>query len=81
MANINVRKRLESIQSELEQVGKHIALYSGVDEKQADVVDRIATDIAQSAAAIAQVARERQGVTNAKSLVKRVRKALGFTYP
>lgn len=81
MANINAKKRLDSLLKEIEQVGKHIALYSGVDQKDAEQIDRDATAICESAAAIAQIAREKIGYTNAKTLVKRVRKALGFTMP
>jgi len=82
MANMNVKKRLESIDAELRAVLFHVKQHSGVDARQAVLVDNAATCIVESAAAIAEVAREAQGIRERPgSLVRKIRKALGFTRP
>lgn len=81
MANINIRKRIENISNDLEELIKHVKMYSGIDARDAVFVDNVATDIAAEAADLASIARAAQGQTGHSSLVKRVRKALGFTYP
>jgi hypothetical protein len=82
MPNIRIRQALERLQSELNRVGTHIALHSGIDQKDAVIVDNIATDIAITATQIAEMARQRQGSTvPSGKLVRDTRKALGFTVP
>lgn len=81
MANINVRKQIESISNDLDRLYKHMHQYTEISAKDATFVDNVATDIAVTAAAIAAQAREAQGQRGTSSLVARVRKALGFTYP
>jgi len=81
MANMNVRKRVESIATDLNAVIKHVVQHSGIDSKDAMFVDNIATEIAAQAARLASEARARQGDRSAHKLVEKVRKALGFTYP
>jgi hypothetical protein len=81
MANINVKKRLERISDDIDQVLKHIAQYSGVDRKEAPFIDNLATGIAQQASRIAAAARATEGDRTAPNLPKKVRKALGFSYP
>ena len=80
MANMNVRARLEKISNELNEVKKHIAMYSGIDKKDALFIDNVTTDIAKEAASIAMTARDVQGDKSAKKTMVKVRKALGFTY-
>jgi len=80
VANINVKKALERIRREINQVGKHIQFHSGVDKRDANLVDDAATDIAVTAAQIAEIARQAAGQRET-GLVKRTRKTLGFTYP
>jgi hypothetical protein len=80
MPNIRVRQAILRIQTEINRVGHHIVQYSGIDKKDALAIDNAASDIATTAAQIAELAQQAQGVrtTGAK---RRVRKALGFTYP
>lgn len=44
------------------------------------LVDNICSDIAQAAAAVAAHARKSMGNTSHKTVVKKVRKGLGFSY-
>lgn len=81
MANMNVKKRLESIESDLYAVLKHVSMYSGIDAKDAMAIDRIAAGISEAGAALAAEARAVSGNTSGKTLVKNVRKALGYTRP
>lgn len=81
MANIRVKTALERISYEMSRVREQISHHSGVSEKDARLIDNMATDIAVEAAVIAAEARRVQGMTNANTLVSKVRKALGFTYP
>lgn len=81
MANIRIKPALERIGADLSRVRKHIIMYSGVSAKDAMLIDNMATAIAEEAAIIAAEARRAQGMTNANTLVTKVRKALGFTYP
>lgn len=78
---MNTRKRLEKLSTELAAVRTHIVQYGGIDKSQANAIDNLATDIAEIGAAIAREAREANGDRGAKSLVKRVRKVLGYTHP
>jgi hypothetical protein len=75
MANFNVRKKLEKISSELNQLGEHIVSYSGVDKKDIRFVENVASDIAQTAAQIYQIA-ELAGGRNAPDRREMVRQAL-----
>jgi hypothetical protein len=82
MANINVKQRLERLTTELDQVVKHVLQYSGVDKKDAFLIDSMATSLVTQGARLAEEARKAQGVrTTGHSLEKKVRKALGFTFP
>jgi hypothetical protein len=82
VANINVRKRLERVASDLDAVVKHVALYSGVDPQDALHVDNVASGICAQAARLAEIARHRQGIREPEgALQRRIRKALGFTHP
>lgn len=80
MANMNVRKKLESIDAELQRVATHVAQYSGIDARDARLIDDLSTDIAVVAANIASEARSKMGDRAAPGLVAKIRKALGFTY-
>jgi hypothetical protein len=80
MANIRVARALEEIDSEINRIGKHILNHSGISKGEADYIDRIATDISETAAQIAELARQAQGQTRPNTL-KKVRRALGFTVP
>jgi hypothetical protein len=80
MANINVKKRLEKLDTEINQVGQHILHYSGIDAKDAMFIERIASDICETAAQIVQLAEDAQGMKS-QDRRKKVRKALGFTTP
>ena len=81
MANIRVKAALDRIHRELEGVYKQIAMYSGIDKKEALQIDNDATAISALAADIAGAARQVQGNTDGKNTHKKVRKALGFTTP
>lgn len=81
MANIRVKQALDRIETELNSVYKQIAQYSGVDEKDARIIDTTATNIASMAADIAGLARQVMGNTSGVKLHKQVRKTLGFTNP
>ena len=82
MANINVKAALTRIGNDLARVHKHILYYRGVGKVDAGIIDRDATAIAELAAEIAEIARMDAGqrITHG-SLLKKVRKALGFTHP
>jgi hypothetical protein len=87
MANIQVKRALERIDRDINRVGKHIQLYSGVDAGQAHDVERLAEDIAVTASQIVEIAREQIAKSMGGSykrpqrLVQKTRKALGFTVP
>ncbi len=81
MPNINAKVRLERIAAEMEKITQHVVLHSGVDAKSADFIEWRCQEIIQSAARIAQEARKAQGNQSYKTLVTKIRKALGFTYP
>jgi hypothetical protein len=81
MSNMNVLKRLDRIETELSAVRHYISIYHGVPASEATHVDRRAERIIETAAEIAVMAREAMGNRSAKSLVTKIRKALGFTYP
>lgn len=52
MANINIKKRLENIEDEMEKITKHIAMYSGIPKEHAATIGRIAGRIKDMAHAI-----------------------------
>ena len=81
MANPNVLKRLDNICDELDMLAEHVAQYSGVSEKDARAIDNRCCDIAEAAAHIGAEARLRQGNTSGETLVRDVRRALGYTSP
>ena len=83
MANIRIKAALARIESELQSVAKHAQMYSGVDEKDALMIDNDATAIAIAATQLAVMARKARGqpAKSADAVVKKVRKALGFTHP
>lgn len=81
MPNPNVRKRLDNICTELDMLAEHVALHSGISERDALAIDNRCSDIAELAAKIGAEARARQGNRSGKTLVRDVRKALGYTYP
>ena len=78
MANMNVKKRLEKLSNELDQLVTHVVQYSGIDKKEAMLIDTMATSLAAQAARLASEARAAQGQPAAHLLVTRVRRALGF---
>lgn len=80
MANINVLKRLQSIETELNAVRRHVQQYSGIDARQALAIDNTATSIALEATRIVMEAQQKQGIKSG-NLFKKIRKALGFTNP
>jgi hypothetical protein len=82
MPNIRVRAAIERISNDINRVGHHIVQHSGIDPKDARFIDNVATDIAVTAAQIAELARQAQGVREKSgSLVRKTRKAMGFTIP
>ena len=82
MPNIRVRQALERLRREINQVGQHIVQHSGIDKKDAMVCDDLATDIAVTAAQIAEISRQAGGTSRKPgSLVRETRRALGFTIP
>ena len=56
MANINVKKQVESIDKQMERVSKHVQMYSGVSKASAAIIGNTTADIAQHAAFISGVA-------------------------
>ena len=81
MANPNIRKHLDNIADELDMLVKHVVQHSGVSTKDALAIDNRCSDIAEQAARIAAEARHTQGNTSGKTLVRDVRRALGYTSP
>lgn len=58
MANIRIRNALEKIDREVNRVGEHIVLYSGISREDAAAVERLAEDIAKTASQVAELARK-----------------------
>jgi TPP-dependent pyruvate/acetoin dehydrogenase alpha subunit len=81
MPNIRVRARLERLSTEVEAIRAHVVTSSGVSASDAREIDNRCAEIIQAAARIAQEARHASGDQSYKTLIERVRKALGFTYP
>lgn len=80
MPNIRVKAALEKMDTEINKIGAHILNHSGIDRSEASTIERLASDICETAAQIVQLAEEAQGMTP-QHRVKKVRKALGFTMP
>lgn len=81
MPNIRIKSRLETLADELQTVLQHVIQHSGVSPKDAMAVDNRCCEIAEMAARIAAVARETQGNRTADTVVRDVRRALGYTHP
>jgi hypothetical protein len=81
MANIRVRHALERIEVGLSRVAKFIEHYHGIPEKDARAIESAAAGIIQVAARIYAMAQKAQGIRGSDTLVKRVRKVLGYTSP
>ena len=80
MANIRVRGALERISTALVRVIKHVEHYSGISAKDARLIESLADGICEGGARLAMAAKAAQGIRD-PNLVKRVRKALGYSYP
>jgi hypothetical protein len=82
MANIRIKPAVERISIELDKTVKQAVMYSGVDAKDADSVDRTCLEIIQQAGRLAGLARVAKGYKAGEEerLVKKLRKVLGFTY-
>jgi len=52
MANINVKIRLENLESELDKIRKHVLMYSGIPKEHAASLGRVAEHIAKMAVEI-----------------------------
>lgn len=61
MPNINVKKRLETIRRELSHVTNHIGEHSGIDPKDARLIEATATEIATLGFQVAALACDVQG--------------------
>ena len=81
MPNIRVKQRLESLDEDMYKVLQHITLHSGIDKKDARLVEDLAAKIAVTAANIVAEALLAQGHPSPKHVVTDVRKSLGFTNP
>ena len=66
---------------DLRAVNEHVANYSGIDKKEADRIDSSAMAIAEHAARVCQQARKVLGDRSGPTVVKAVRKAIGYTVP
>ena len=58
MANIRIKNALEKIDSEVNRVGRHIVLYSGISRRDARAVELLAEDVAKTATQIMELARK-----------------------
>lgn len=89
MSNPNVRKQLDKIAGELDNLGRHVVQYSGISAKDAHYVQNACSQIVQMAGRLIEEAElvERAGGGGVspgrgkRGVVKKLRKALGFTYP
>lgn len=81
MPNIRVRARLERLQTELNAIRDHVAFHRGIAADDARAIDNVCADLAEQAAMIAADARKAMGNTSGRTLVRDVRRALGFTKP
>ncbi len=90
MANIRVKQALDRIGRDMRRVREFIQYHHGVPHEDAMRIDTEATAICVEAATVAAMARISMGsrrisesarAYGVQRLVKRVRKALGFTHP
>jgi hypothetical protein len=81
MSNVNVLKRLEKVSKLMPGAVVQAEQYSGVSRENATRVDNECCGIVEQAVRIAIEARVAAGDKRARNLLKRVRKALGYTYP
>lgn len=81
MPNVRVRPALEKISKELTWLMNYLAEHSSISPQDALFVDNVATGIAEQAAQLAAAARDVQGNRSSESVVRDVRRALGFTSP
>jgi hypothetical protein len=82
MANIRIRPATARISDELNKVVQHAVQYSGVDVKDAPIIENDMMDVIQQAARLAGMARVARGYPKSEEekLVRKIRKALGYTY-
>ena len=80
MASTSILSRLEKVSKDLMEIRQSMNAHP-ISLKEASRIDNEATDICAQGAAIASSARVLEGNKYALKLVKRVRKAPGFTYP
>lgn len=79
---MNIAKRLEKIEREMNAIAKEIAQYSGLNPKNATQVGIYAAQVCETAAIITGASREAQGKKGAKKRIReKVRAALGYLYP
>jgi hypothetical protein len=79
---MNIAKRLEKIERDMNAIAKEIAQHSGVDPKQATQIGIYAAQVCETAAIITGATREAQGKKGAKKRIRgKVRAALGYLYP
>ncbi len=83
MPNIRMKTALSRISDDIQKVAQDAQFYSGIDEKEALLIDNVATEIAVAATRLAVMARAARGLParNVESTIRGVRKALGFTHP
>ena len=83
MSNMNVKKRLDYIQRNLAAVHAYVAQHGGISAADASAmaIDTIASTIAEDAAHVAARARLVRGDRSGVTLVRNIRKALGFLMP
>lgn len=79
MANLRPLKRLERIQTELRKVLTHMVLHSGVSKGQEASIENEAMAICETAAHLLDFVKPPRG--KRASIERKVRKALGYTYP
>lgn len=80
MANINIEAAINRADADLQKALGQIP-HSGISARDALRISNTAAGIAIMAARIDAEARAVMGDRSAGSLVKKIRKALGFTYP
>jgi hypothetical protein len=81
MANIRVVHALQKIEGGLVRVAKFIEYHHGIPDKEARAIESAASGIIQVATRIYAAASKAQGVRGTDSIITKVRKALGYTYP
>jgi hypothetical protein len=83
MANVRIKAAIERISNDIDKTVKAAVMYSGVEKKDAISVGNTASEIIQQAARLLGLARIAEGYQPGEDekLVKKIRKALGYTYP